>query len=233
MNPSISLIIPVLNEAQSIGLVLASLPAGMFDQVLVVDNGSTDRTSSVAAAHGATVVSEPARGYGRACLAGVARLSPSCRTVVFMDGDASDDPTDVVHLVEPISLGQADLVIGARRGPRVQAGALLPHQRWGNRLATWLIRTLYRAPCTDLGPFRAVDKEALLSLNMHEPTFGWTVEMQAKALRRGLRVVEVPVAYRPRIGTSKISGNFKNSLIAGATILWKIVRLRLTRPDAA
>jgi hypothetical protein len=227
----VSLIMPALNEAPSIGTVLSNLPRGVFDEVLVVDNGSTDATAQVAASHGATVVGEPTRGYGRACLAGIARLSPACAIVVFMDADASDDPSDVEQVLTPLRLEQADLVIGARRGPRVERGALAPHQRWGNRLATWLVRLLYGEPCSDLGPFRAIRRDVLVSLDMREPTFGWTVEMQAKALRRRLRVVEVPVAYRPRIGTSKISGSLKNSLLAGATILWKIVRLRVSLAD--
>lgn len=222
----ISLIIPALNEARSIGSVLDSLPAGLFGQVIVVDNGSADGTGEIARARGATVVREECRGYGRACLAGIARLAPDSEIVVFMDADSSDDPKDVYPLLAPIWSGEADLVLGARRGATVERGALTLPQRMGNALATGLIWLLYRHRFTDLGPFRAIRRRRLQPLAMRDENYGWTVEMQVKALQRGLRVREVPVHYRRRIGTSKISGHPWNAFEAGLKILWTIFRLR-------
>ena len=223
----ITLIIPAWNEAPSIGQVLDNLPAGLFHEVIVVDNGSTDGTGEIAAAHGAKVVREVQRGYGSACLAGIANLSADSEVVVFLDADRSDDPQEAPRLLEPILADKADLVIGARRGPRVEKGSLAPHQRWGNPLATALIRTLYGFRYTDLGPFRAIRRSSLQALHMRDRTFGWTVEMQVKAVMGGLRILEVPVNYRVRIGSSKISGSLKNSLLAGIKILWKIVQLKM------
>lgn len=225
----ISLIIPALNEAASIGRVLEDLPADLFCQVIVVDNGSTDGTGEIADAHGATVVREERRGYGRACRSGIERVRPDCDVVVFMDADSSDDPQEVHRLLAPILHGEADLVIGARRGVRVEPGALTPPQRFGNALATGLIRLLHRHRYTDLGPFRAIRQSSFRELAMQDCDYGWTVEMQIKALQQGLRVREVPVNYRRRVGTSKISGNLPNSLRAGLKILWTIARLRKAR----
>ena len=220
---TVGVIIPALNEEQSIGRVLADIPAGLADTVVVVDNGSTDRTAAVAAAAGATVVSESRRGYGQACLTGMAALA-AADVVVFLDGDYSDYPEEMGSLVEPIIRGDADFVIGSRvRGER-QQGALLPQARFGNALATWLIHLLYGVQYTDLGPFRAIRHEALERLQMADRDFGWTVEMQAKAARRRLRVTEIPVRYRKRIGTSKISGTVKGSILAGYKILTTIAR---------
>lgn len=236
----VAVVIPALNEERALPGVLARL-AGLsgsplavtpgararLTRVVVVDNGSTDATASVAAAGGATVVSEPIRGYGRACLAGLAALRPSPPEVVaFLDGDASDSPEMLRSLVAPLVSGEADLVLGSRRLGRLEPGAMPPQARWGNVLAVTLIRVLYGFRYTDLGPFRAVWFGALESLGMRDPTFGWTVEMQVKALRAGLRVREIPVPYRPRIGTSKISGTLSGSVKAGAKILWTIARLR-------
>ena len=206
--------------------MLSSLPAGLFSQVVVVDNGSTDRTAEVAQAHGATVVREPRRGYGRACLAGLAALDPNSDIVVFMDADSSDVPEEAGRLLEPIISGAADLVIGSRVLGQAEPGALAPHQRFGNRLATSLLAWLYGFRYTDLGPFRAIRADRLRQLGMRDCDFGWTVEMQVRALRSGLRVQEVPVSYRRRIGTSKISGNLRASLAAGWKIIATILRLR-------
>ncbi len=221
----VALIIPALNEERSIGRVLAELPAGLYSQVFVVDNGSTDRTAAMARAGGATVLAEPRRGYGSACLRAIGALDPSTDVVVFMDADASDAPAESEGLIRPIVEGEADLVIGSRTLGRSEAGSLTPHQRFGNRLATWLIRLLYGHRYTDLGPFRAIRAASLRSLDMRDPGYGWTIEMQIKALQRGLRVREVPVSYRRRIGVSKISGNLRASLAAGVKILWTIARL--------
>ena len=220
-----ALIIPALNEEQSIGRAMAEIPPDLYSQILVVDNGSTDRTAAVSTAAGATVVSEPRRGYGSACLRGIAALNPSTDVVVFMDADASDVPAEAVALIQPIVEGRADLVLGSRTLGQSEAGALLPQQRFGNRLATTLIRLLYGHRYTDLGPFRAIRSSSLRQLGMRDPGYGWTIEMQIKALRKGLRVLEAPVSYRRRIGTSKISGNLRASLAAGAKILWTVLRL--------
>ncbi len=226
MPARVALLIPALNEEASIGHVLSSLPEGVFSQIVVVDNASTDRTAEVARALGATVVREPRRGYGRACLAGLAALEANTDTVVFMDADSSDVPEEAGRLLEPIVSGSADLVIGSRVLGQAEPGALAPHQRFGNRLATSLVAWLYGFRYTDLGPFRAIRADRLRQLGMRDCDFGWTVEMQVRALRCGLRVVEVPVSYRRRIGTSKISGNLRASLAAGWKIISTILRLR-------
>jgi len=223
------LIIPALNEEHSIAKVLEELPRGFFSAVIVVDNGSTDGTADVARRGGATVVPEPRRGYGRACLAGMAALPSSAEVVVFMDADASDVPSDALALVAPIREGRADLVIGSRAAGRAEARALAPHQRLGNALATWLIARLYGFRYTDLGPFRAIRAGALRQLGMRDAGFGWTVEMQVRAVARGLRVMEAPVGYRRRIGQSKISGRLWPSLAAGWKIIGTIIKLRFAR----
>lgn len=230
MNPDarIALIIPALNEELALATVLNELPRAMFAQVIVVDNGSTDGTAALARARGARVVSEPRRGYGRACLAGLAALDGAADIVVFMDADASDVPGEVTSLLEPILHGEADLVIGSRRLGRAAPAALGWHQRGGNRLVVALIRLLFGFSYTDLGPFRAIRRARLAELGMRDPNFGWTAEMQVKALQCGLRVREVPVSYRPRLGQSKISGTVSGSLRAGIKILWTVLRLRLT-----
>ena len=229
MEEKICLIIPALNEAPSIGQVLDSLPPGLFSSVIVADNGSTDRTAEIAAARGVIVVRESLRGYGRACMAGMAALPPDCTVVVFMDADASDDPSDAKKLLEPILRQEADLVVGARRSTERNRSVMALHQRLGNTLAIHLIRLLFRFRYSDLGPFRAIRSHKLQLLAMQDPTYGWTVEMQVKALLRGLRVREVPVNYRLRIGSSKISGNLRASIAAGVKILWTIARLAVAR----
>lgn len=225
----VGVLIPAYNEAQSIALVLAEIPLGLVQEVVVVDNASTDPTADVARAAGATVVPEPRPGYGSACLAGLAYYAaqPAGQTpeiLVFLDGDHSDYPEQLPELLAPLLAGQADLVIGSRALGEREKGSLLPQQRFGNWLATRLLRLRYGSTHTDLGPFRAIRAEALARLGMADTTYGWTVEMQVKAARLGLRVVEVPVRYRRRIGTSKISGTIRGTLGAGYKILWTIFK---------
>lgn len=217
-----SVIIPAVNEEESIGLVLGDIPADAIDEVLVVDNGSTDDTVKVATQHGARVIREPRRGYGSACLAGIAALDPRTEVVVFLDGDYSDHPEELPDVVAPIRENRADLVIGSRINPGCEPGALLPQAAFGNRLATFLIRIFFGFRYTDLGPFRAVRKRALDRLAMEDTNFGWTVEMQIKAIRRGLRITEIPVRYRKRVGKSKITGTVSGTVRAGYKILWTI-----------
>ena len=226
---SISVIIPAYNEEQSIDKVLADIPRQLVEQVLVVDNGSTDQTAARARAANAQVVSEPRRGYGQACLSGIAALRP-CDIVVFLDGDYSDYPEEMPGLVAPILEGRAQLVIGSRVLGHRQKGALLPQARFGNALATALIRLLYGAAYTDLGPFRAISYKALHQLQMEDRNYGWTVEMQVKAARLGLKHTEVPVSYRRRIGVSKVTGTVSGTLGAGYKILITIFRYALKRP---
>jgi len=219
----VKVVIPALNEEASIGLVLDALPRADFEGVFVVDNGSTDATAEVARAHGATVVSEPARGYGAACLAGIAAVG-ECDVVAFIDADYSDSPEEMTLVLEPLRRDDADLVIGTRMVRGDSRRALLPQARFGNRLAAFLLRVLYRGRATDLGPFRAIRREALARLEMDDRDFGWTVQMQARAFRLGLRVVEVPVSYRERVGVSKITGTVSGTFKAGFKILWTLAR---------
>ena len=222
VSPSISVIIPAFNEERAIGKVLDEIPHRVAE-VIVVDNGSTDATATVAQSRGANVVHEPIRGYGQACLRGLSALSAT-DIVVFLDGDYSDFPEEMPTLYEPIETGAADLVIGSRVLGQREKGALLPQARFGNWLSTYLIRWLFGVSFTDLGPFRAIDYTALKQLEMCDRDFGWTVEMQVKAARLRLRCMEVPVRYRKRIGTSKISGTVSGSMRAGHKILWTIFR---------
>lgn len=227
--PLIDVIIPAYNEEASIAKVVAEIPAGLVREVIVVDNNSADQTSAAAQAAGATVLREPRPGYGHACLAGMARClgRPTPEQpdiIVFLDGDYSDYPEEMTALVAPILRGEADMVIGSRALGERESGAMLPQQIFGNWLATTLLRRLYGAHFTDLGPFRAIRREALERIGMQDTTYGWTVEMQLKAARLKLRSVEVPVRYRRRIGVSKVSGTVKGTLGAGYKILWTIFR---------
>lgn len=222
--PFISVIIPAVDEEDSIGLVLADLPWDLVSEVIVVDNGSRDATVERAKQGGAHVVSEPRRGYGSACLRGIASLSPECDIVAFIDGDYSDHPEEMAQVLAPIIANDADLVIGTRMNPGCEPGALLPQAALGNRLAVTLIDLLYGYRYTDLGPFRAISREALERIAMVDRDFGWTVEMQIKALEHDLRVIEVPVRYRKRIGTSKITGTIRGTFLAGKKILTTIFR---------
>jgi glycosyltransferase involved in cell wall biosynthesis len=232
MRPAVALIIPALNEAAAIGPALESLRGLPLEQIIVADNGSTDGTAQVAASRGAQVVCESRRGYGSACLAGIRALAAGIEIVAFMDADGSDDPADLERLLAPIASGEADLVIGSRTLGRREPGSLAPAQEWGNRLATWLLRILHGVRHTDLGPFRAIRRQALARLAMRDPDFGWTIEMQIKAHRHALRVLEVPVNYRRRrLGQSKISGTLRGTILAGAKILWTIFRLSAFRPQ--
>jgi glycosyltransferase involved in cell wall biosynthesis len=219
----VSIIIPTHNEAQSIGRVLADLPTDTVTEVLVVDSNSTDGTPEIAAKIGARVLHEPRRGYGRACLTGLAAAS-SPDVVVFLDGDYSDRPSELPILLAPIREGRADITLGSRRRC---AGALPWHQAIGNRLAASLITLLYGVDISDLGPFRAGRADVLRSLALEETTYGWAVEMILKAAMAGFRVVEVSVSYHPRIGKSKISGTLKGTVGAAWFILSLIVRYYL------
>ena len=226
MNPDqvrVSVVIPTHNEAQSIGRVLADLPADIVTEVLVVDSNSTDGTPEIATKMGARVLDEPRRGYGRACLTGLANAN-SPNVVVFLDGDYSDRPAELPLLLAPIIGGHADITLGSRLHSRTSTGALPWHQVFGNRLAASLIRLLYGLDISDLGPFRAGRADVLRALALEENTYGWAVEMILKGALAGFRVVEVPVSYYPRIGKSKISGTLKGTVGAAWFILSLIVR---------
>lgn len=228
----ILVIIPAFNEARSIGRVIGDIPPGLADEVVVVNNASTDETEQNARASGATVLTEPRRGYGRACLCGIAYArTQQPDVVVFLDGDYSDYPDEMPALVGPILRDEADFVIGSRMRGRREPGAMLPQALVGNRLACALMRLFWGARYTDLGPFRAIRFDDLLTLDMQDTTFGWTIEMQIKAVVAGLRYTEVPVSYRRRVGVSKITGTVSGTLRASAKILGTIARFAL-RPDA-
>jgi glycosyltransferase involved in cell wall biosynthesis len=219
----VSVIIPTHNEAQAIGRVLADLPSDLVTEVIVVDSDSTDGTPDLARSLGAEVIQEPCRGYGRACLTGLANAKHP-DVVVFLDGDYSDRPSELPILLAPIVEGRADITLGSRLQDRRSAAALPWHQVLGNRLAASLIRLLYGLKISDLGPFRAARAEVLRALALEQTTYGWAVEMILKGALAGFRVVEVPVSYHPRIGKSKISGTLKGTIGAGWFILSLIVR---------
>ena len=235
--PTYAVVIPALDEEDAIGGAVTELltfahseavPATLTT-VYVVDNGSTDHTAARAAAAGATVVSEPHRGYGRACLSGVLAAG-DVELIVLMDGDGSDRPDGLPHLLAPLLRGEADLVVGSRTAGSYEPGSLLPQQLVGNWIASRLLRFLYGVRISDIGPFRVVRRRDLLALGMREMTYGWSVEMIARAAKAGLRVREVPVAYRRRAGgTSKVSGNLRASVRAGSRIIATILRCRFGR----
>lgn len=237
---TIAVLIPALNEEDSLPHVIAAIPKEFVTEVLVVNNGSQDRTADVARAAGARVVDEPKRGYGAACLRGLDELAHRASgppdIVVFLDGDFSDYPEELPALVQPILEDRADMVLGSRLLGKREKGAMPPQSLFGNKLACWLMRILFGARYTDLGPFRAIRWLALQKLGMRDRNFGWTVEMQIKAVRQGLRTLEVPVRYRCRIGTSKISGTIRGSIAAGYKILYLIAKYglleRRTKPAA-
>ena len=222
----ISIIIPAYNEESSIGLVLDALPQEKLHEIIVVDNGSTDATARVAQEHGARVVKEPRKGYGSACLKGIDELDTP-DIVVFIDGDFSDFPEEIVLLIGPIETGEKDFVLGSRMILPKSQSALLPQSRYGNRLAVFLIKLFSKHEFTDLGPFRAIRYSSLMSIGMKDIDFGWTVEMQIKAVRNGLRIQEVPVNYRKRVGISKISGTVLGTFRAGTKIIYTIFKYLL------
>ncbi len=227
MNPRVSVIIPAYNEESSIGLVLQHLPQEILNEIIVVDNASTDATAKVAKEHGAKVVEEKRRGYGSACLEGIAHLDRP-DIVVFLDGDFSDYPEEITQLIEPIASGEKDFVLGSRMILPESQSALLPQARYGNRLAVFLMRLFFGYRFTDLGPFRAIRYESLKAIGMQDTNFGWTVEMQIKAVRLGLRIAEIPVHYRERIGVSKITGTLSGTLKAGTKIIYTIFKYLIT-----
>jgi glycosyltransferase involved in cell wall biosynthesis len=224
----VSVIIPTYNEAQAIGRVLADLPSDPGTEVIVVDSNSSDGTPEIAAKMGARVVKEPRRGYGRACLTGLANAN-SPEVIVFLDGDYSDRPSELPILLAPIIEDRADITVGSRLGADRNSGALPWHAAFGNRFAASLIRLLYGLKISDLGPFRAGRASVIRALALEEATYGWAVEIILKGALAGFRVVEVPVSYHPRIGKSKISGTLKGTVGAAWFILSRIVRYYFQR----
>lgn len=227
MKHFIRVIIPALNEENSIDKVINEIPKGLAGEIIVVDNGSMDDTANRARRCGATVLHEPAKGYGNACLKGIDYLrnhEEKTDIVVFLDADYSDHPGEMRQLVAPMIHGNYDFVVGSRVLGNKEKGAMLPQQLFGNWLATTLLRLIYGIKFTDLGPFRAIKFAALLEMDMQDKTYGWTVEMQLKAVKNQLKCMEVPVNYRKRIGHSKISGTIRGSLMAGYKIIGTIFK---------
>lgn len=227
--PKISVIIPVFNETSSIGKVIKGIPTELNADIIVVNNGSTDNTAEIAKVAGAIVIYEPKKGYGRACLKGIAYIDSQItkpEIVVFIDGDYSDFPEEMPKLINEIITNNIDLVIGSRVLGNKEKGAMLPQQIIGNKIATILMKFFYQTTFTDLGPFRAIKYESLKQINMQDQTFGWTVEMQVKAAKLNLKCSEVPVSYRKRIGVSKITGTVKGTVLAGFKIISTIFKYR-------
>jgi glycosyltransferase involved in cell wall biosynthesis len=233
-----ALIIPALNEAETVGMLLERVPSGIFSQIIVVDNGSDDSTAAVASAAGAEVVHEARRGYGQACFSGITRLQPSVTAIAFIDADLSDDPEDLAIMVGRFEEDQWDMVLGSRVLGSPQPGSLAPMQRFGNWLSTRLIAMAWHVHFTDLGPLRILRRDSMSRLEIQDRTFGWNVEMQARAAQLRFRVCELPVHCRRRLeGRSKISGTIFGSFRAGIRILWTIFRcwlvpLRPPSPDS-
>ncbi len=226
----IIVIIPAFNEARAIAQVIGDIPDSLADEVVVVNNASTDATEENARAAGATVLREDRQGYGWACLRGIAYAqAQEPDIIVFLDGDYSDHPDEMGRLVQPIITGEADFVIGSRMRGEREPGAMLPQALFGNRLACGLMRWIWDVEYTDLGPFRAIRADALQALQMEDKTFGWTIEMQIKAAEAGLRIREVPVSYRKRVGVSKITGTISGTVKASAKILWTIFAYAVLR----
>lgn len=225
--PIISVIIPAYNEEQSIGKVIADIPRTVVEHVIVVNNNSNDSTVEVAKKAGAIVLDEPRRGYGWACLKGIEHSKTlNTEIVVFLDGDYSDYPQEIPHVLAPILEKGMDMVIGSRVLGKREKGSLTPQQVFGNWLATKLIRLFYRAKFTDLGPFRAIKSESLEKLKMADKTYGWTIEMQIKAAKHKMNFCEVPVNYKKRIGVSKVSGTVKGTVLAGIKIIFAVFKYR-------
>ncbi|MGB6036444.1 MAG: glycosyltransferase family 2 protein [Cryomorphaceae bacterium] len=227
MKKIIDVIIPAFNEEESIGLVLNDIPKGLVRQVVVANNNSTDRTSERAKDAGAVVVNQPEQGYGAACLMAIdtsLSTGPPPDILVFLDADYSDHPEEMMLLLEPILSGQAELVIGSRALGDREKGSMMPQQVFGNRLATFLMKIIYGSTFTDLGPFRAITRRAYEEIGMVDRNFGWTVEMQVKALKKKIAHTEIPVTYRRRKGVSKVSGTVKGSILAGYKIIYTIFK---------
>jgi glycosyltransferase involved in cell wall biosynthesis len=227
MQKIVDVVIPAFNEEGSIGLVVKDIPKDLVRNIVVVDNNSTDGTAKAAEAQGAIVVSEKEQGYGAACLRGletIRNLSVQPDIVVFLDADHSDYPEEMPLLIKPILNDGVALVIGSRSAGVREKGAMMPQQIFGNWLATKMMKVLYKADFTDLGPFRAITWEALEKIKMADRNFGWTVEMQVKVLKHKLKYTEVPVRYRKRIGVSKITGTVKGTVMAGYKIITTILK---------
>lgn len=226
----ISVVIPALNEEETIGGVVRGVPREIAAEVIVVDNGSDDGTAERAREAGARVVREPRRGYGRACRAGVEAVAPECEIVVFLDGDGSDCPELMSRLVAPVEAGTHDFVIGSRTRGRREPGSMNFSQRFAGRAAGLLLRALYGVSYTDMCPFRAIRLDALRGLGMREETYGWNLEMQMRAARARLRILEVPVDHRRRAGgESKVSGTLRGTILAGTRILYTVARIAWER----
>ena len=227
----IAVIIPALNEEKTLPKVLGDIPKDLVDEVVVVDNGSTDRTPQIAEELGATLLFESKKGYGYPCLRGIEYLKgKNPDIVVFLDGNYSDYPTEIITIINPIVREDYDMVIGSRVMGNYEKGSLRAPVYFGNLLATTLIRLLYRFKYTDMGPFRAIKFTKLLALDMHD-NLGWTIEMQLKALKKKYKVIEVPVSYRKGTGKSKITGNIKGIIKVGYRIIWTVFKYLTWKPD--